>query len=118
MLKRLALLVLLETAWCLSVNQLFTVDQTTCQGIDLDRYFDEAGTLYAAAQTAITNLQNTKSFLPLSNIRNFMRDASNAFGTTYYSPTTLSGLNTKDAGTLASASGKSRKHTRLALRAS
>lgn len=107
MAKRLISLMLLATASCQTISQLFTVDATTCNGINLDNYLNDVRTLLTSAQTGITTLQNARTFTGGSNNRHYMRNAANAFGTSYYSTTTLTGISGQDSTTVGSASGTS-----------
>ena len=95
---------LVATVSCQNVNQLFTVD-ASCNGYNLDNYFNDVRTLLTSAQTGISSLKSAKTFTGGSNNRHYMRNAANAFGTSYYSATTLTGISSADSGTVSSASG-------------
>lgn len=106
-------LALAATASCQSISELFTVD-ASCNGITLDNYLNDARTLLTSAQTGISSLQSAKTFFGGSDNRHYMRDATNAFGTTYYSAATLTGISSADSSRLSQAS--SRRSTKCSVR--
>lgn len=105
---RLIFLAFAATASCQSINELFTVDAATCNGINLDDYLNDARILLTSAQTGISSLKSAKTFFGGSNNRHYMRNAANAFGTTYYSAANLNGISSADSATVSEASGTSK----------
>ena len=57
------------------VGEMFTVDET-CNGIDLDRYFDDLRTLLQSGLTAIRALYDADSFPLDSEVHNYMRNVT------------------------------------------
>ena len=89
-----------------TMNQLFGID-STCTGMDLDAILDDARTLLAAARTGIAALQEASNFpLASSTLHNYMRNAHNQFGTTYYTDWANTGLNSVDRAKLAQVDGR------------